>query len=58
MIVCDYCGEQVTDGPVPATVPVDPTAPMQPSLLSLDLHRECAKAWAKEAKKIKGQKPA
>ena len=45
MILCDYCDQPVKR---------DEHTHMG---LPGDYHPECAKAWAEEAKKIKGQRP-
>jgi hypothetical protein len=48
MIVCDFCGEPITE---------QPTVVFAGGTSRVDLHSECVPVYTTEAKKIKGKRP-
>jgi hypothetical protein len=62
MLVCDFCGERITDFPVmmvgasDTTTPVKPGEPAPPAA-RLDFHKECVSQFTQQAATIKGTRP-
>lgn len=54
MVICDFCGQAITENAISAAVAPNP---MGEGNVHLDLHRECVPPWGNEVKKIKGPKP-
>jgi UV DNA damage repair endonuclease len=55
MIICDYCGDPITDSIATQLAVVGTTTTEPP--LRLDIHPECLPPFQTDAKKIKGKRP-